>query len=111
MKKSLKKIKNTFLIESSLDWDKVKFVYKTSFSPYLSWFKIIMLAEKTRENKKKLRKEQGQVIVEYILLLVVSTTMALALIQMVNLDPAKQSPVFKYWSSILKKVGADDSTK
>ena len=71
-----------------------------------------MSAKHKKNHKKKQWRKGGQVIVEYVLLLVVSTAMAMALIKMVNLDPAApQSPVFKYWSNILKKVGEDNSTK
>ena len=61
--------------------------------------------------KKQLKKNQkGQVIVEYILLLVVSTVLALALINLVTVDPDKNSPLFRYWGHLLRVIGADIST-
>ena len=54
--------------------------------------------------------KKGQVIVEYILLIVVSTFMALALIKLVTVDPNVGSPVFKYWERLLKNIGEDIST-
>ena len=54
--------------------------------------------------------QKGQVIVEYILLLVVSTFLALLLINLVTVDPDKNSPVFGYWGKLLKTIGADIST-
>lgn len=59
---------------------------------------------------KKKSNKKGQVIVEYILLLVVSTAIALLLINLVSVDPQKSSPVFKYWENLLKTVGQDIST-
>lgn len=53
---------------------------------------------------------KGQVIVEYIFLLVVSSVMALALIKLVSVAPGDNSPVFKYWENLLKVVGQDIST-
>ncbi|MCY4320945.1 MAG: hypothetical protein OXC37_00850 [Bdellovibrionaceae bacterium] len=57
-----------------------------------------------------LKRKKGQVIVEYILLLVVSTVLALTLINLVTVDPAKDSPVFGYWGKLLRVIGADIST-
>ncbi|MCZ0931865.1 MAG: hypothetical protein OXJ52_01765 [Oligoflexia bacterium] len=54
--------------------------------------------------------KKGQVIVEYILLLVVSTVLALILINLVTVDPDKNSPVFGYWGKLLQVIGADIST-
>lgn len=59
---------------------------------------------------KRLKEEKAQVIVEYILLIVVSTVLAMLLINLVTVDPAKNSPVFKYWENLLKVVGQDIST-
>ena len=59
---------------------------------------------------KTLANQRAQVIVEYILLLVVSTAIALLLINLVTVDPNKGSPVFKYWENLLKVLGQDIST-
>ena len=59
---------------------------------------------------KAVGNKKGQVIVEYILLILVSTMMALLLINLVTVDPGKASPVFKYWENLLKAVGQDIST-
>lgn len=59
---------------------------------------------------KNVSHQTGQVIVEYIFLLVVSTVIALLLIDLVSVDPGKASPVFKYWENLLRAVGQDIST-
>ena len=59
---------------------------------------------------KAVGNRKGQVIVEYILLILVSTMMALLLINLVTVEPGKASPVFKYWENLLKAVGQDIST-
>ena len=56
---------------------------------------------------KLTNKQKGQVIVEYVLLLVVSTVIALLLIQFVSLD---SGPFFEYWKKLLEVVGEDIST-
>ena len=60
--------------------------------------------------KQFIKNEKGQVIVEYILLLVVSTVLALTLINLVTVDPDKNSPIFSYWGKLLKVIGLDIST-
>ena len=60
--------------------------------------------------KQFLKNQKGQVIVEYILLLVVSTVLALILINLVTVDPSKNSPVFSYWRRLLEVIGEDIST-
>ena len=55
----------------------------------------------------------GQVILEYVLLLIVSVVMAQLLIQMVSLNPNEGAPfnAFQlYWKNLLQVVGADIST-
>jgi len=59
---------------------------------------------------KQITDESGQVIVEYVLLLAVSVVMALLLIQLVTVDPSKNSPVFRYWKNLLEAIGRDQST-
>ena len=59
---------------------------------------------------KLLQDEEGQVIVEYILLILVSTIMALLLINLVSVDPSKNSPVFGYWRHLIEVIGSDIST-
>lgn len=57
--------------------------------------------------------KKGQIIVEYILLVVASTVIALTLMNLVSVvssDPSEKSPVFKYWENLLKHVGEDIST-
>ena len=66
---------------------------------------------KTQTKNLTLSKNQsGQVIVEYILLLLVSSVMALALINLVSVDPDKSSPVFNYWRKLIEVVGSDINT-
>ena len=65
---------------------------------------------KTLLLKKRIFQTKGQVIVEYILLLVISTVLALLLINLVSVDPNKGSHVFKYWHHLLKVIGSDIST-
>ena len=60
--------------------------------------------------KQLVQNQRGQVIVEYILLLVVSTVLALILINLVTVDPDKNSPVFGYWGKLLQVIGKDIST-
>ena len=60
--------------------------------------------------KQFVKNQKGQVIVEYILLLVVSTVLALALINLVTVDPDKNSLLFGYWGKLLQVIGADIST-
>ena len=59
---------------------------------------------------KPFKNSNGQVIVEYILLLVVSAVMALLLVNLVSVDPNKTSPVFSYWKHLIEVVGSDVST-
>ena len=59
---------------------------------------------------KAIHQKKGQVIVEYILLLLVSTMMALLLIRLVSVEPEAGSPVFKYWENLLRVIGNDIST-
>ena len=73
-------------------------------------FLFSFLFKKTRFKKRCTQNQKGQVIVEYILLLVVSTTLALLLINLVTVDPGKNSPVFGYWKKIIEVIGADIST-
>lgn len=58
---------------------------------------------------KKAKEEKGQVIVEYILLLVISVVLALALINFVRVDGGA-SIVFSYWKNLLIVVGQDISS-
>ena len=54
--------------------------------------------------------KKGQVIVEYVLLLVVSTAMALVLINFARISPPGESIFFNYWENLLIQIGADIST-
>ena len=56
------------------------------------------------------RGSKGQVILEYVLLLIVSVTMAQLLIAMVDLDASPPSHFSRYWKRLLEVVGADIST-
>ena len=56
------------------------------------------------------KQNTGQVIVEYILLLVVSTTIALLFINLVTVHPSDGSPVFQYWQRLLRVIGQDINT-
>ena len=54
-------------------------------------------------------RQKGQVIVEYILLLVVSTALALLLINLVSINSDSPGPFFNYWKNLLVVIGADIS--
>ena len=71
------------------------------------WLEVL---KKLFHKKQFIKNQKGQVIVEYILLLVVSTVLALTLINLVSVDPDKNSPIFGYWGHLLKVIGADIST-
>lgn len=68
--------------------------------------------QKTRSwhNKK------GQIIIEYILLIVVSTVVALVLVNFFSVappdtgSPPEDRIFFEYWKSLLKAIGQDVST-
>ena len=81
---------------------------------FIKWiglgFLFPFLFEKAGFKKGCVQNQKGQVIVEYILLLVVSTTLALLLINLVTVEPGKNSPVFGYWKKIIEVIGADIST-
>ncbi len=53
---------------------------------------------------------KGQVIIEYILLLIVSTSIALVFVNLVSVQASDLSPVFKYWRNLLIFIGRDIST-
>ena len=53
---------------------------------------------------------RGQVIIEYVLLLVVSTAMALVLINFARISPPGESLIFQYWEKLLMVIGEDLST-
>ena len=75
---------------------------------------IFFRAVNQLKNKGKVftcsKKTEGQVIVEYILLLVVSAAMALALIKLVSVNPDDNSIFYRYWYRLIKTVGEDIST-
>ncbi len=60
--------------------------------------------------------KKGQVIIEYVLLLVVSAAMAMVFIRFINIDcepPRSSGPnciFFRYWLQLLQVIGADIST-
>lgn len=64
--------------------------------------------------KKSLKNNRGQVVVEYVLLLVIAVAVA-ALItkELVRRDPDSPGVLIKKWDDILKEVGNDlpDKTK
>ena len=72
---------------------------------YLKMLKKQVLWLLAEKNNKK-----GQVIVEYVLLLVVSTAMALVLINFARISPPGESLIFGYWEKLLIEIGADIST-
>lgn len=52
--------------------------------------------------------ERGQVVVEYVLLLVASVTLALIITRlMVGRDPGNPGFVLSAWNSIVEEIGAD----
>ncbi|MBC6415924.1 MAG: hypothetical protein GDA46_05995 [Bdellovibrionales bacterium] len=65
---------------------------------------------KSKNTTNVLVSQSGQVIVEYILLLVVSTAIALLFINLVSVDSSKGSPLFGYWKHLLEVLGSDIST-
>ncbi len=63
--------------------------------------------KKTWINGSDLR-ERGQVVVEYVLLLVASVSFALLLTRvMVSRDPGNPGFVIKAWETIIKEIAAD----
>ena len=72
--------------------------------------KITLFQKNLQFLKNSKETSKGQVIVEYILLLLVSSVMALVLINLVSVDPDKSSPVFNYWRHLIETVGEDIST-
>lgn len=73
---------------------------------------VFILADmKASDLKILIKSEKGQVIVEYVLLLLISTAIALTLIALTEVGPgADNRPVFKYWEHLLKEIGEDIST-
>ena len=65
---------------------------------------------KLLSSNKRIGQAKGQVIVEYVLLLVLSTALALLLINLVSVEPGKNTPVFRYWKHLLEVIGNDIST-
>jgi len=68
------------------------------------------LARSHLKNLARKNTAKGQVIVEYVLLLLVSSVMALVLINLVSVDPRNESPVFGYWKKLIETIGEDIST-
>ena len=58
--------------------------------------------------RKRIQNQRGQMIIEYILLLVISVIMALALIKLT--DIGQDSPFFNFWSQITQAISEDTST-
>ena len=74
---------------------KVRFYYLNRSNP-LSWRNANRVCE------------SGQVVVEYVLLLVASVTLALLITRlMVGRDPGNPGFVLSAWNSIVEEIGAD----
>lgn len=56
---------------------------------------------------KKLNNSYGQIIVEYILLLLVSIVIAVAILKLTNLE---ESPFLRFWIKTTNVIGEDVST-
>ena len=54
--------------------------------------------------------KKGQIIIEYVLLLLVSVVIAKVLVDLASVDPGQGSPIFKYWEHLLRAIGDDIST-
>jgi uncharacterized protein (UPF0333 family) len=55
-----------------------------------------------------IKSQRGQVVVEYVLLLVASVTLALAITKlMVGRDPGNPGFVISAWNAIVEEIGAD----
>ena len=93
---------------------KGKRAFKSGFFHFARGSKLIPALPLNKQIKSPFhfeRGSKGQVILEYVLLLIVSVTMAQLLIAMVDLDAASPSPFFsRYWKTLLEVVGADIST-
>ena len=60
--------------------------------------------------KQKLKGEKGQLIIEYVLLLLVSVVIALALLKLIKTPAGAEGPVIELWIEMLKFIGEDIST-
>ncbi len=59
---------------------------------------------------KNFRKKQGQVVIEYILLLVVVVTVAMAMLALVRVgDPTTNDggSLIQYWKKVIQAIGND----
>ena len=54
--------------------------------------------------------KRGQIIIEYVLLLLVSAVIAKLFVGLLSVDPAKNTPIFRYWEHLLRAIGEDIST-
>ena len=59
--------------------------------------------------RPKFKGEKGQLIIEYVLLLLVSVVIATLLLQLIKIDGDK-GPAINLWIEILKFIGNDIST-
>ena len=99
---------------------KAKRAFKSGFFRFARGSKLIPALPLNKQIKSPFhfaRGSKGQVILEYVLLLIVSVVMAQLLIAMVKLDPnAPCEPLniegcfSNYWKTLLDVVGADIST-
>lgn len=71
---------------------------------------LLKLGIKFLTYQASIRSKKGQVIVEYIFLLLISVVISLLLIKLVTLDPKQGSPLFNYWRHVLQVIGQDIST-
>lgn len=75
-------------------------VLKTKASKHLFYSKDLL-------KMRFVKNQSGQIIVEYILLLVLSVTLAVALSKLASLS---DSPLLNFWTKILKVIAEDIST-
>ena len=70
-----------------------------------------MKKERATKNFRVLRGEsqKGQVVIEYVLLLVIAVSVALIFVNLVNVgdgqNPDSGSSLIKYWRSLIKEIG------
>ena len=60
--------------------------------------------------RPKFKGEKGQLIIEYVLLLLVSVVIALALLKLIKTPAGAEGPVIELWIEMLKFIGEDIST-
>lgn len=66
----------------------------------------------SRTPRSKLLSERGQVIIEYVLLMVVALGLAAIIMKsVINRDPSNPGFLMKKWQTLVEQIGADDPNK